>query len=97
MLDVQDVAAHLGVPPDPRMEAATQAAVAWVEARRCLTPPSVLWADPSVVLGATLYAAHLYAQRAAPTGMDAFADQGADAYNTMAEVYRLVGADPVVA
>jgi hypothetical protein len=79
------------------MEAATVAAVGWVQRRRCLTPPAVLWAMPDVRLGAVLYAAHLYGRRAAPMGTDSYADdQGEGAY-VMSEVHRLVGADPVVA
>jgi hypothetical protein len=97
VITVADVAAHLGVLPDPRMEQATQAAIVWVESRRCLTPPAVLWADPATRLGATLYAGVLYGRRAAPMGTDSYADDTMESGYVMAEIYRLIPADPVVA
>jgi hypothetical protein len=97
VITVVEVATHLGVPADPRMEAATQAAVSWVQQRRFRLPPTVLWADPAVRLGAILYAGCLYNRRAAPMGSDSYADDMGESGYVMTEIYRLIPADPVVA
>jgi hypothetical protein len=89
-------AEHLGILIDPRVTAAAEATVPWVQRYRSLTPPAVLWSEPNVVQGAVLYAAHLYNVRAAPSGTDMFADPGASV-SVLPEVYRLIGSDPVIA
>ena len=90
------VAQELGVPPDPRMVEDTAAAMEWVEDRRSLTPPAVVWARPRFRRGAVLYAAHLYRRRAAPMGTDSYADDSMESGYVMAEVYRLVPEQPKV-
>jgi hypothetical protein len=97
----QAVADYLGVAvPDQRMEVCARAAQKWVEKRRSNTDPTTLWADPDVVLGAVMYAALLYIQRAQPQGFPGLDDLGNysdDVGQAMANIYRLVGSDPVVA
>jgi hypothetical protein len=94
------VAAHLGVlPTAPGVDESTEAARAWVEARRCLTDPVVLWTSPDVIRGTVLYAAILFQKKAAPAqfpGYDMDVAAG-DLLGAMGDVYRLVGLDPVVA
>lgn len=97
MITAQEVATELGVLADPRVTAATQAAIAWVEVRRCLTPAAVLWASAAVCRGAVLYACHLYQTRATPSGTDLYGDTSGETYALMSEIYRLVGQDPVIA
>jgi hypothetical protein len=96
----EQVAAHLGVPPTSAgVDESTEAARAWVEARRCLTDPVVLWTSPDVIRGTVLYAAILYQKKAAPAqfpGYDMDVAAG-DLLGAMGDVYRLVGLDPVVA
>jgi hypothetical protein len=96
-----DVATHLGASAtDPRIISATDASRAWVQTRRCLTDPTMLWADAGIHQGGVLYAALLYQQRSQPQGfpgMDSLGAFGEDTGMTMANVYRLVGADVVVA
>jgi hypothetical protein len=99
-LDPAKVAAELGVTPDQRVIDCTAAAAAWVEARRCLTDPFVLWADPAVEHGGVLYATLLFKQRSQPqgfAGMDALGTFSEDTGAIMSQVYRLVGADVVIA
>jgi hypothetical protein len=101
MLAAQAVADYLGVPTtDGRMEACVLAAQAWVEKRRCKTDPVELWADASVVLGAVMYASLLYQQRSQPQGfpgMDALGTFPEDTGAAMSQIFRLVGADVVIA
>jgi hypothetical protein len=100
-LAAQAVADYLGVPtPDQRMEVCALAAQAWVEKRRSKTDRSELWLDSSVVLGAVMYAALLYQQRAQPQGfpgMDALGTFSEDTGAAMSQIFRLVGADVVIA
>jgi hypothetical protein len=100
-LAAQAVADYLGVPyADQRMEVCALAAQKWVERRRCLTDPTELWGDADVVLGAVMYAALLYQQRAQPQGfpgMEALGNYPEDTGQAMTNIYRLVGNDPVVA
>lgn len=99
-LNPAKVAAELGVTLDQRVTDSALAAQAWVEARRCLTDPAALWADHAVERGAVLYAALLYKQRSQPQGfpsMDALGNFPEDTGATMSQVFRLVGADVVVA
>jgi hypothetical protein len=99
-LDPAKVAAELGVTLDQRVIDCANASEAWVEARRCNTDPTTLWANAAVEQGAVLYAALLYKQRSQPqgfAGMDALGTFGDDTGATMSQVYRLVGADVVVA
>jgi hypothetical protein len=96
----EQVAAHLGVPTGtPGVDECTEAARAWVEARRCLTEPARLWTSPDVIRGTILYAAVLYQKKAAPAqfpGYDIDIAAG-DLPGAMGDIYRLVGLDPVVA
>lgn len=99
-LDPAKVAAELGVPLDQRVTDCTLAAEAWVEARRCLTDPAVLWANAAVERGGVLYATLLHKQRSQPqgfAGMEALGTFAEDTGATMSQVFRLVGADAVVA
>lgn len=99
-LDPAKVAAELGTPVDARVTDCTAAAEAWVETRRCNTDPFTLWSDPAVERGGVLYAALLHKQRAQPQGfpgMDSLGSFGEDTGAAMAQIYRLVGADVVVA
>jgi hypothetical protein len=89
-------AEHLGIMVDPRVSAAAEAAVEWAEKRRCLTPPSLLWISRQVRQGATLYAAHLYQLRAAPSGTDLYGDPGLTV-SVLPRASELVGLDPVIA
>ena len=93
-------AAHLDLPDStPGLAEACDAAVEWGLKRRCLTPADVLYASPDWVRGVVLYAALNYQKRAMPQGFPGFdpdvasVDMGA----SMADIYRLVGLDPVVA
>ena len=100
-LDPAKVAAELGVSAsDPRLIDCTAAAQAWVETRRCLTPPAELWADEAVQRGAVLYASLLFKQKTQPQGfpgMDALGTFSEETGAIMSQVYRLVGASVVVA
>lgn len=99
-LDPAKVAAELGVPLDQRVTDCALAAEAWVEARRCLTDPTELWANAAVERGAVLYATLLHKQRSQPqgfAGMDALGTFADDTGATMSQVFRLVGADTVIA
>lgn len=99
-LDPAKVAAELDVPVDARVTDCTLAAEAWVEARRSLTDPVDLWANPAVERGGVLYATLLFKQRSQPqgfAGMDALGTFSEDTGVIMGQVYRLVGADVVVA
>lgn len=95
-----DVADFLGTPVDDRMTRATDAAVAWVTKRRCNTAPADLWPDADVRQGTVMYAGLLYTSRAQPQGFPGMSDLGTyseDTGQAMVQIYRLVGADPVVA
>lgn len=100
-LDPALVAAHLGLAAaDERVTAATMAAESWTQRRRSLTDPDTLWAEPDTVHGAVIYAALIYQSRAQPDGFPGYSDLGTadtSAGEAMANVYRLVGSDPVIA
>jgi hypothetical protein len=100
-IEPQKVADYLGLAyPDDRVTAATVAAQRWVEKRRCLTDPIDLWIEPDVVLGTLILASLFYQQRAQPQGFPGIDDLGNfsdDVGNAWANIYRLVGQDPVVA
>ena len=94
------VAAHLSVDPAaPGVDESAEAARAWVERRRSLTDPVLLWTSPDVVRGAVLYASLLYQKKAAPAQMPGYdMDVAAgDMFGAMGDVYRLVGQDMVLA
>ena len=84
-LTVEDVALHLGVPPDQRMTAATDAARTYAEVHRI--NPAGLWYDPDVHLGGVLYAAALHQARVTPEGMAGF-DPSVGGTDTYALVWR---------
>lgn len=95
-----EVCEHLGIADvhDPRMLACAAAASAWVQQRRCLTSFDALAADPAVRMGAVLYAALLFQARTEPEGMPGFDGwQPPGGQSSLAQVYRLVGQDVVVA
>lgn len=95
-----EVCAHLGIADDrdPRLSACVAAASSWVRARRCLTNPDDLAADPAVRMGTVLYAALLFQARTEPEGMPGFDGwQPPGGQTSLAQVYRLVGQDVVIA
>jgi hypothetical protein len=100
-LAAQAVADYLGLTVvDDRMELSARAAQRWVERRRSKTLPARLWASEDVLLGAVMYAALLYQQKGQPqgfSGMDALGTYSEDTGMAMAQIFRLVGADPVIA
>lgn len=97
---VAQVADHLGVPADDRMQAALAAACMWTAKRRCNTATVDLWLEPDVNLGTILYAALLYQARSTPAGFAGY-DEVALATDTSTEALwrarELVGLDPVTA
>jgi len=101
MVDLDQLAQHLGVPVgSDRLPEAAAAASAWVESRRSNTDPADLWQMPDVMLGAVMYAGLLFTSRAQPQGFPGFDELGRYSEDTgmaMANIYRLVGADPVTA
>jgi hypothetical protein len=100
-LDPEQVAAYLGLPmPDERCREVTASAEAWAQKRRCLTDPAALWVEPDVILGTVMLAALWYAERAQPQGFPGVNDLGNysdDVGNAWANIYRLIGQDPVIA
>lgn len=98
-----EVAEYLGILPlssDARLTKATDGAIKWVEKRRSLTEPDVMWAEEDVRLGAIQFAGLLYMQRVQPqgfAGMDDAGNYSEDVGQMMVQIYRLVGNDPVVA
>ena len=101
MVNLEQLAAHLGVPvTSPRLQEVADAATAWVERRRSNTTPADLWTRPDVMLGGVTYAGLLFTTRAQPQGFAGFDELGRyseDVGMAMVMVYRLVGADAVVA
>jgi hypothetical protein len=96
-LTPDDVASHLGTIPDTRLEQDVDAARQWVEDRRNMTDPHLLWFDPRIHKGGVLYAALLNKQRSQPQGfpgMDGLGVFPDDTGAAMTQVYRLVGSDP---
>ena len=101
MVDPDRLAGWVGVPVgSDRLQEAAAAATAWVENRRSNTDPVELWAMPDVMLGGIMYAGLLFTSRAQPQGFAGFDELGRyseDAGMAMVNIYRLVGADSVVA
>lgn len=95
----EDVADELGLPVDARMTTCTDAARAWAQRRRCLTPPATLWSQADAHQGGVLYACLLYQARVTPGGIAGY-DEAA-ATDTSAEALwrarELVGQDLVIA
>jgi hypothetical protein len=98
-VDPADLAEHLGLPEDPRMVSASEAATSWAEKRRSNTEPTDLWAEPDVTYGATLYAALLYQSRSAPQGFSGYDETGvySSSQEALFRARDLVGSDPVIA
>lgn len=94
------VAEYLGVVEDKRIQDCSDAAARWVENRRSMTDPADLWDEPDVLHGTVMLAALLYTQRAQPQGFAGLDDLGTfseEVGMAMAQIYRLVGYDPVIA
>lgn len=96
-LTPEDVATHLGVPVDARLTAATDAARAWAQRRRCLTPPTSLWSDAAAHDGGVRYAGLLYQSHTATAGFASFEPLGGEQYTAYARALAHVGQDPVTA
>jgi hypothetical protein len=100
-LDPQKLSDYLGLPfADERCTVALVSAEAWAQKRRCLTDPVELWQEPDVILGTVMLAALWYAERAQPQGFPGVNDLGNysdDVGNAWANIYRLIGQDPVIA
>jgi hypothetical protein len=99
MITPDEVAEYLGVPVDDRVEQSTDAAIDWVQKRRCNTAKDVLWHDSDVRLGGVLFAALLYQSRATPLGISGYDEAALYAPGAPDALYRareLVGLDPVV-
>lgn len=91
-----DVADHLGLVADTRMEQCVAAGNAWVARQRNWTQAAFLWSE-DVWLGGVLYAALLYQARVTPQGMAGYAELGtynADTWEALQRVKDLVGEDP---
>jgi len=93
-LTPDDVASHLGIMPDTRLEQDVDAARQWVEDRRNMTDPTILWTNPRVHKGGVLYAALLYQARSAPQGFDGYEDVFGSSAEALYRARDLVGADP---
>ena len=96
-LTPEDVASHLGIVADARLEQDVDAARQWVEDRRCLTDRTILWTNPSIHKGGVLYAGLLYQARSAPQGFDGYEDVYNSSTEALFRARDLVGADVVVA
>lgn len=98
-ITADDVAAFLRVSANSRIEDVTPAARAWVE--RCRPDLDYTGTiSPDVRLGAIMYAALLYQQGSAPSGLPAYEDLGQydDTGYALHNIYRLIGyRRPVVA
>ena len=93
-LTPEDVASHLGIIPDERLEADVDAARQWAEDRRNLTDPTILFTLPRVHKGAVLYAALLYQARSTPQGFAGYEDAPSISTEGLYRARELVGADP---
>ena len=99
-VDPVDLADHLGVTQDDRVDRAAAAATSWAEHRRSATDPVDLWADSDVSYGGLLYGALLYQSRSAPSGFSGYDESGVFGGVSQEALFRardLVGHDPVVA
>ena len=92
-----DLAEHLGVAVDSRVERAAEAATRWAENRRSMTDPDVLWLKEDVMYGAILYGALLFQSRSAPQGFAGYEDGPSQSTEALFRARDLVGSDPVFA
>ena len=93
-LTAADVASHLGIVPDDRLETDVDAARQWAEDRRTSIEPTILFTYPRIHKGAVLYAALLYQARSAPQGFDGYEDAFTGSTEGLWRARVLVGADP---
>jgi hypothetical protein len=101
-IDPARLVSHLGLDgkADDRAVEALAAAEAWACRRRSLTKPDALFLRPDVVEGTVIFAGLLYLSRSQPQGFPGLDELGAsseDAAMAMAQAFRLVGQDVVVA
>lgn len=90
---VADVATHLGMPVDSRMESCLAASLAFCHrARHDLDPTTIVKGD--IHLAVILYAALLYRERTTPMGFATYEELDTsvgDVGGAMTNIYRLLG------
>jgi hypothetical protein len=99
-INADDLQARLGHPVDPmRAQGAAAAACELVRGRRQWTSDGNLACNPAVREGTLRWAAVLYQSVNAPSGFASYEQLGdyGQYGDTMSEIYRLIGFDPVVA
>jgi hypothetical protein len=83
----------------PRLDASAQAACMLVRRRRGRTDDMELAIDPAVVEGTVRWACLLFQAPAQPSGFGSYEESGSSGEfgDTISDIYRLVGYDPVLA
>jgi hypothetical protein len=86
-----DLATHLGVTSDARVESALEESLDWCQKQRPDLDPYT-WQGPSIRRAVVTYGGLLYRERSSPQGFAAYDQQGGqtDVYDAMANVYRLL-------
>ena len=96
---LEQLEAHLGRADDGRMQSVLAAALAWCHRMRPdLSPAGQV--DAAVSEAVVIYAGLMWRSRSNPSGFDTYTETDSglgDAYNAMANVYRLLGARRPVA